>query len=133
MRKTKSFISTLALGSLIGLLFAPKKGSETRMELKEMFDDLMGKLDDVDFNGVKDDFKNKLDELKDELEDLDKEKAIDLAKSKAKTLEKKANELVDYAIEKGTPVLERSAITVRDKTVSTLKDIVARLESKKGE
>ena len=60
--------------------------------------------------------------------DLDKEKVLSIAKKKGKEIEKKANELYDLAVEKGTPVLEKAASDVRKKTIEVLNDTVAKLE-----
>lgn len=41
------FIAGAAIGAGLGILFAPKKGSETRKELKEKMDELVNKAIDV--------------------------------------------------------------------------------------
>ena len=70
----------------------------------------------------------KVTEIKNELEDLDKEKVLKIAKKQASNLKDKADELVNYAIEKGTPVLEKAADAIREKTIVVTKDILNKLE-----
>ena len=43
--------------------------------------------------------------IEQELEDLDKEKALKIAKKKAADIKKKCQELVNLAVEKGTPTV----------------------------
>lgn len=123
------FLAGAAVGAGLGVLFAPKKGSETRKELKEKFDELLAKAKNIDLEEVKESIENKIDEIKAELEDLDKEKVLKIAKKKAKQIEEKAEELVNYAIDKGTPVLEKAASAVREKAIEVTKEVLAKLEN----
>ena len=111
------FVCGAAIGAGLGLLFAPKSGKETREDLKNI------KAEDVKESIVK-----KVNELQKELKDLDKEKALKIAKQKAKKIEKKADELYKLAVEKGTPVIEKSVNELKQATAEALKKIVAKLE-----
>lgn len=122
------FLLGAGIGAGLGILLAPKAGSETRKELKVKIDELLAKAKEIDVDEVKENIEAKVFEIKAELEDLDKEKALKLAKQKSKELLDKANELVNYAVEKGTPVLEKTADAVREKTIEVTKQVLAKLE-----
>ena len=63
-----------------------------------------------------------------ELSDLDKEKVLKIAKKKSENIRSKAEELVEYVVEKGTPVLEKTALAVREKAIIVTKEILKKLE-----
>ena len=122
------FVLGAAVGAAVGVLLAPKKGSETRKDLKNKLDDLVNKAKELNMEDVKFAIEMKVTEIKNELEDLDKEKVLKIAKKQASNLKDKADELVNYAIEKGTPVLEKAADVIREKTIVVTKEILNKLE-----
>ncbi len=123
------FVAGAAVGAGLGILFAPKAGSETRKELKQKMDDLMKKIKDVDIEEVKEAFEAKVEEIKEELEDLDREKALKLAKKKGEQIKKKCQDLVNLAVAKGTPVLEDAAEELRLKAIDVINDVLTKLEN----
>ena len=122
------FVAGLAIGAGIGVLFAPKKGSETRAELKAKLEELYNKAKDLDMAEVKENIEIKIAEIKQGIEDLDKEKVVEFAKSKAKRLQEKSEELVKYVVEKGTPVMEKTATAVCEKTKAVCKEVIEKLK-----
>ena len=127
------FIAGAAVGAGLGILFAPQKGSETRRALKEKLDELVKKAKEIDINEVREEVEAKVEEIKAELEDLDKEKALKIAKQKAKVLQAKVENLYDYAVAKGTPVVEKIAADIKEKTLTVAKEVVEKLEEEKKE
>lgn len=133
MSKKKGFgklLAGVAIGTGLGMLFAPKKGSETREDLMNKFNELKLKAKDIDVDEVRDQIEEKIENIKMELAELDKEKVLKVAKKKANQIKDMAEELVDYAVEKGTPVLEKAATAARNKAIDVTKEVLAKLEEK---
>lgn len=128
---TGKLLAGLAIGAGLGVLFAPKKGSDTRKDLKLKIDELLQKAKELDMKEVKENIETRIFELKEQLSDLDKEKALEIAKKKARDIQDAAEDLVEYAVEKGTPILESTANSVREKAIVVTKEILKKLE--KGE
>ncbi|MBQ4263658.1 MAG: YtxH domain-containing protein [Bacilli bacterium] len=123
------FLGGLAVGAGLGVLFAPDKGENTRKLLKSKIEDLIDKVKEIDFEEVKDEMFLKIETLKKELAELDKEKVKKIALKQAKIIKGKAEELYDYAVEKGTPVVQNAANEVKKQALKVVKDIEKKLES----
>ena len=122
------FIAGAAVGAGLGLLFAPKSGSETRKELKAKLDDLVNQIKNIDVDEVKAEFDQKIEDIKAGLADLDREKVVDIAKKKGKELKVKAEDLVDMAKEKGTPKLKKTAQDVLENVIKVSKEAIKKLD-----
>jgi len=129
----KSGVGKFVLGALVGaglgVLFAPKAGSETRRELKEKMSELLKKAKELDLDDVKEKISLKVEEIKEELSDLDGEKVLKIAKQKGNDIKNKCEELVELAKKKGTPILENAANEVREKTIEAVREILEKLEA----
>ena len=122
------FLVGLGVGAGLGMLLAPKSGEALRKDLKNKFDEFVSEAKNIDLNEAKEDFLEKVESLKKEIEDLDKEKVASIAKEKGEAIKQKANELIEFAKEKGTPVLEGIANDIRNKAINVTKEVLKKLE-----
>lgn len=122
------FVVGAGIGAGLGLLFAPKSGSETRRELKEKADELIDKAKNIKVKDVQEMIESKITELGEEIKELDKEKVLKFAKERGEAVKAKATELVELAKEKGTPVLRDAAQEVKEKAIKVAKETIERLE-----
>lgn len=118
------FIIGTIIGGAAGLLFAPKKGSETRKDLKTKFDEVLEKVKQIDKEEVKLELEAKIHEIKSSLESLSKEEVFTVAKEKSEELLVKAENLLDYTIKNGTPFLEKAVAEIREVVKDTTEDIM---------
>ena len=132
MSKKVAFIAGACFGAFAGLMLAQKEGAEFRKDVKEKIDDLIAKAKEIKVEEVKANVENKIAEIKAELKDLDKEKALNIAKEKAAVLKSKCEDLVNYAKEKGTPVVEKTAKELKESTINVCKPIRGRINKIKN-
>ena len=93
--KLGRFLTTLGIGALVGMLLAPKKGSELREELKDKFDDFVTKLQDSDqYSKLKDQVDNAIVQVNDKINDV-KEKMSEQEFDDFSDLEDEINDIED--------------------------------------
>lgn len=124
------FVFGAGLGAAFSLLFAPKKGTELRKDIKCKIDEFIGNVDKLTIEDIKEEFNKKVEEIKKELDDLDKEKILKTAKKKGEELKDKTEDLVNLAKDKGNTVLEGIAKDLKTKAVEVAKEVVNKLEEK---
>ena len=129
---TGKFVLGAAIGAGLGMLFAPKKGSEMREDLKAKFDELIASIKDIDKEEVKKEFDKKIKKLQNELADLDKEKVLTIAKEKGEKITVEASNLVDMAVEAGKPVVKDAAEELRKKAIKVTKEVLKKLEKEES-
>ena len=66
-RKYRKLVLGASLGAGLALLFAPKKGSELREDLKNRINDLVNRAKEVDVKEVQENLENKIEEIKNEI------------------------------------------------------------------
>ena len=123
------FVVGAALGAGLGILFAPKKGSETRELLKKKMTELTNHIRNIDVEEVKEEFEKKVNEIRMELVDLDKEKVLEIAKEKCNDLKVKTQELVELAKDKGTPVLRDTVKDLLETVIKVSKETIKKLDN----
>lgn len=130
----KSNIGKIALGTAvgvgIGVLLAPKKGSETREDLKNKLKELPEKVKNLKSKDLKNSFDKKIKSLEKEIEALDKEKVLKIAKTNADKIKRKADDLVALALESGNEALEKASQEIKEKAIIVTKNVLAKLENK---
>ena len=122
------FLLGAGIGAGLAMLFTKNNGKENREQLKKKIDELVVKAKTIDVKEVKENIETKVEEIMSEIKELDKEKTLKIAKKKAEQIKNKSEELVEYVVEKGTPVLEKSASLVKEKAIAVTKEILKKLE-----
>lgn len=122
------FLLGASIGTGIGMLISNKTGKENREQLKAKIDDLINKAKNINSKELINGIEKKINEIKEGLSDLDKEKVLSIAKQKSEDIKVKLEELVKLSIDKGTPIVEKSASIVKEKTIDLMKHIIDKLE-----
>lgn len=130
MKKKGTLLGGVAIGAALGLLFAPKKGSELRKDLSLKFNDLFDQVKKMDKDDFVDLINSKIDDLKNEIEKLDKETVLKKAKDASKVVKTKSEELVKLAKKKGNEEIVKTTEALREKALDVAKDVVDKLEKK---
>ena len=90
---SKKGLGKIALGATVGaglaLLFAPKKGSDLRRDIKKKIDDIIKDVDQMKVEDIKKEFKDKVEEVLEGMDNDLREKVISAAQEVIDKLEEK--------------------------------------------
>jgi gas vesicle protein len=124
----KDVLLGVGVGVCIGALLTPRTGEENRKLLKEKAQGVIKKAKNIDYEALKEKLYDDFYNLKDELANMDKEKAIALAKEKGAEIEAKADKIIASAIENGKPKVEKALVELKKKVAVVLKDLSEKLD-----
>ena len=125
----KDVLLGVGVGVCIGALLTPRTGEENRKLLKEKTEGAIKKVKSIDYEALKEKLYDDFYNLKDQLADMDKEKAIALAKEKGAEIEAKADKIIASAIENGKPKVEKALVELKKKVAVVLKDLSEKLDA----
>lgn len=118
----------IVLGGTLGVLFAPRKGSETREKIKLTFVNLKNKVSKIEEEDIKYYIEKKLNEIDDDIEVLEGTLEFKQAKKQAKKVIKKINKLIDYTTKKGYDEFEDLITDLKEKASEISEEILTNLE-----
>lgn len=118
----------IVLGGTLGVLFAPRKGSETREKIKLTFVNLKNKVSKIEEEDIKYYIEKKLNEIDDDIEVLEGTLEFKKAKKQAKKVIKKINKLIDYTTKKGYDEFEDLITDLKGKASEISEEILTNLE-----
>ena len=125
----KDVLLGVGVGVCIGALLTPRTGEENRKLLKEKAQGAIKKVKNIDYEALKEKLYDDFYNLKDELANMDREKAIALAKEKGAEIEAKADKIIASAIENGKPKVEKALVELKKKVAVVLKDLSEKLDA----
>ena len=122
------FLSGVLVGIGLGILVAPNKGENTRLELRKSFDKLINTIKDIDIESTKAALINKLAEIESDLTDLDTAKKTDIVKEKTELINQKCDELISVANNTDANMLNDAIKDVKKNTTKLASTVLNSLE-----
>ena len=129
--KKKTVVATtvgLAVGTGLGMMYAPKKGKELRQDIKKELKIVLDKIKKMDVKDMTMSLEKTIHKIEKDLEALDKEKVKKKAEKKAQEIKNQIEDLINTAKEKKDTLIEDAANELKEKATKVTKQILNKLE-----
>lgn len=121
-------VASAAVGAGLGIMFAPKKGSDTRKDIMKALNKVADKVKNFSKEDVKKDFEKKIKSIEKRLESLNNEKEVKKVHKKANELKDSVEDLWNSAYEKGDEVIQKAVDELKTKVNKAISSIEKHLE-----
>ena len=129
--KFGKFIAGIGIGTIVGMLFAPKKGSELREDLKEKSQELYDKAQNITKEDVETLVKNTIEEIKLAIDEFDMEEFKDTTSTKLSEVKGKLEELANSVKSSDEYANFKASVTkISDEMTSKLNEIKDKIQDK---
>ena len=129
--KFGKFIAGIGIGTIVGMLFAPKKGSELRENLKEKSQELYDKAQNITKEDVETLVNNTIEEIKLAIDEFDMEEFKDTTSTKLSEVKGKLEELANSVKSSDEYANFKASVTkISDEMTSKLNEIKDKIQDK---
>ena len=129
--KFGKFIAGIGIGTIVGMLFAPKKGSELREDLKEKSQELYDKAQNIKKEDVETLVNNTIEEIKLAIDEFDMEEFKDTTSTKLSEVKGKLEELANSVKSSDEYANFKASVTkISDEMTSKLNEIKDKIQDK---
>ena len=129
--KFGKFIAGIGIGTVVGMLFAPKKGCELRGDLKEKSQELYDKTQNMTKEDVKTLVNNTIEEIKLAIDEFDMEEFKDTTSTKLSEVKEKLEELANSVKSSEEYENFKASVTkISDEMTSKLNEIKDKIQDK---
>ncbi len=129
MKKKTALTLGLAVGTGLGMMYAPKKGKDLREDVKNKAKDLTKKVKKVDKKDIKETVEDALNRLKQELEELINETDKNKVLNKADEITNELESIIKSSHDQKDSLIEKSATKLKETALKKTKEIVEKLEN----
>ena len=125
--------TTLAIGTFLGMMFAPKKGEEFRKDVKDTITKTGEKVKKVSNSSIKDNLKDALEAINKKLDDLEFEKEKKSFNKKSNAIKDEIDDIIKAAHELKDDILVNTATKLKEQAQEKIECILKKLNEKQDQ